>query len=359
VHDRTGAEREENIMRGRTALLGIGGAIVLAVGGGTAYAATAGGPVDSRGVVHGCYTTQALNGSHVFVLQDAGTNCPKGTTVVSWNETGPAGAAGATGATGPAGPTGPAGATGATGLTGAIGPQGPIGLTGPAGATGAPGTNGTNGTTILNGTGAPGSAVGNNGDFYIDTEADVLYGPKNGGTWPIPGTSLVGSPGATGPQGPAGPEGPAGSASGGLACTTDGGAAGTVSVSVGSDNSVTLTCVALTTDANCTHSNGEGGSYQDCNDALAPPWSQTMAKDAALSATYYNSTTDEVAGAVQYTNVCATGDSMADTVYSGSDTPTGFILWFYDGPDAGSVMVYSGTPPTSGSCTLVSSSNWN
>jgi hypothetical protein len=120
---------------------------------------------------------------------------------------------------------------------------------------------------------------------------------------------------------------------------------------------VTLTCVALTTDANCTHSNGDGGTYQDCNDVLAPPWSETMARDAALSAIYYNSTTDYVAGAVQTANLCATGDAMEDTVYSGSDTPTGFILWFYDGPDAGSVIVYSGTP--SQSCTLTSSSNWN
>jgi len=44
------------------------------------------GPVDSSGVIHGCYTNTALNGSHVFVLQDAGTNCPRGTTPISWNQ---------------------------------------------------------------------------------------------------------------------------------------------------------------------------------------------------------------------------------------------------------------------------------
>ena len=47
-------------MRTRTALPGIGGAIALTIGGGTAYAAIAGGPVDASGVVHGCYTNQAL-----------------------------------------------------------------------------------------------------------------------------------------------------------------------------------------------------------------------------------------------------------------------------------------------------------
>ena len=34
-----------------------------------------------------------LNGSHVFVLQDAGTSCPKGTTAISWNAQGPTGTA--------------------------------------------------------------------------------------------------------------------------------------------------------------------------------------------------------------------------------------------------------------------------
>jgi hypothetical protein len=48
---------------------------------------------------------------------------------------------------------------------------------------------------VLNGTGAPAQSLGNNGDFYLDTAADVLYGPKANGTWPASGTSLVGNPG--------------------------------------------------------------------------------------------------------------------------------------------------------------------
>ena len=97
----------------------IGAAALALIAGGTAAgAAIAGGPVDGSGVIHGCFTTQALNGSHVFVLQDAGTNCPKGTTAISWNQAGPAG---------PAGPVGPAGATG---------PQGPPGANGTNGAAG-------------------------------------------------------------------------------------------------------------------------------------------------------------------------------------------------------------------------------
>src|ERR1700733_2494446 len=121
-------------------------ALTLAAGGTTADATITVGPVDSSGVIHGCYTSQALNGSHVFVLQDAGTNCPKGTTAISWNQEGPAGPAGATG---PAGNTGPAGPQGPAGQTGATGPAGPQGSTGPAGPAGA------DGNTVLNGNGPP------------------------------------------------------------------------------------------------------------------------------------------------------------------------------------------------------------
>lgn len=43
--------------------------------------------------------------------------------------------------------------------------------------------------TILNGTGAPNAGLGNDGDFYIDTAAVAIYGPKNTGAWGS-GTSL-------------------------------------------------------------------------------------------------------------------------------------------------------------------------
>src|SRR5215475_8757479 len=52
--------------------------------------------------------------------------------------------------------------------------------------------------TILNGVGAPAPGIGNNGDFYIDTGNNVIYGPKTGGVWGT-GTSLVGPAGPPGP----------------------------------------------------------------------------------------------------------------------------------------------------------------
>ena len=88
----------------RSMLISIAAAMAL-VAGGTAAGAAIAGPIDGSGVIHGCWTNAAINGTHVFVLQDAGTACPRGTAAISWNQQGPAGPVG------PAGPAGPAGVT--------------------------------------------------------------------------------------------------------------------------------------------------------------------------------------------------------------------------------------------------------
>jgi hypothetical protein len=59
---------------------------------------------------------------------------------------------------------------------------------------------GADGRTVRSGTGAPGVGVGVDGDFYLDTAASTLYGPKASGAWPA-GVSLVGPVGATGAAG--------------------------------------------------------------------------------------------------------------------------------------------------------------
>ncbi|MCU1503191.1 MAG: hypothetical protein JWM12_2545 [Ilumatobacteraceae bacterium] len=56
--------------------------------------------------------------------------------------------------------------------------------------------NGVN--TVLHGTGAPSDATGNDGDFYVDTTTHQFYGPKSGGHWQTPPTSLVGPQGSPG-----------------------------------------------------------------------------------------------------------------------------------------------------------------
>jgi hypothetical protein len=71
----------------------IGAAALALAAGGTAAGAAVAGPVGGDGTSHGCYTNQNLNGSHVFVLQDAEASCPTGTTAISWNQQGPAGPA--------------------------------------------------------------------------------------------------------------------------------------------------------------------------------------------------------------------------------------------------------------------------
>ncbi len=143
-----------------------------------------------------------------------GTAGPAGPT----GPQGPPGLAGADGLQGPTGPTGPTGLDGASGLqglpgvsgaAGATGATGPTGSTGASGANGATGPAGLNGNTVLNGTTIPGAAIGVNGDFYLNTLTNQIFGPKTAGTWGA-GVSLVGPAGATGATGLQGATGPTG-----------------------------------------------------------------------------------------------------------------------------------------------------
>ena len=164
----------------------------------------------------------ALGNVGDFYLDPSTGNVYYKSAAITWtltgNIAGPAGTQGAqgpiglTGATGPQGLVGPTGATGPTGLTGPQGPAGPTGATGPQGIAG------TNGNTVLNGILAPSNTQGVDGDFYINTAANLIYGPKANGIWPsgislvgpqgaqgpVGATGLTGATGATGPQGPAG-----------------------------------------------------------------------------------------------------------------------------------------------------------
>lgn len=87
-----------------------------------------------------------------------------------------------------------------TSLVGPQGIQGIQGVAGNDGDDGATGSAGADGRTVLNGSGAPGGGTGANGDFYIDTTAGAIYGPKSGGSWGSP-TSLIGPAGADGADG--------------------------------------------------------------------------------------------------------------------------------------------------------------
>ncbi len=70
-------------------------------------------------------------------------------------------------------------------------------------------TQGMDGKTILNGIVQPLDSIGKLGDFYINTNTNILFGPKSSSGWGV-GVSLIGPQGPTGPQGQIGPQGPVG-----------------------------------------------------------------------------------------------------------------------------------------------------
>jgi hypothetical protein len=69
-----------------------------------------------------------------------------------------------------------------------------------------PGPAGPAGNTVLYGSTNPVAATGVDGNFYINTSINSIFGPKAGGAWPA-GASMIGPQGATGAQGNAGVDG--------------------------------------------------------------------------------------------------------------------------------------------------------
>jgi Chaperone of endosialidase/Collagen triple helix repeat (20 copies) len=118
--------------------------------------------------------------------------------------------------------------TGATGATGPTGPQGPNGVAGAPGATGATGPSGADGLTVLNGTNNPDPTIGADGDFYINTASNTIFGPRVADVWPA-GVSLIGAAGTVGAAGATGAQGPVGAA-GATGAQGAAGVAGTVGV---------------------------------------------------------------------------------------------------------------------------------
>lgn len=66
------------------------------------------------------------------------------------------------------------------------------------------GIQGPKGSSILSGSGSPTSNKGSVGDYYLDSSADILYGPKIATGWPTTGISIKGT---QGPQGIKGDQG--------------------------------------------------------------------------------------------------------------------------------------------------------
>ena len=111
---------------------------------------------------------------------------------------------------------------------------------GSVGVTGATGATGINGNTLLSGVSAPQNNLGSNGDFYLNTSTQQIYGPKLSGAWPATGVSLVGAIGATGVAGATGTTGATGAmgAAGATGSAGTTGAPGATGASLLSGNGV-------------------------------------------------------------------------------------------------------------------------
>jgi hypothetical protein len=121
----------------------------------------------------------------------------------------------------------------------------------------------------------------------------------------------------------------------GISCTTAGGVAGAITVKIASDNTVTLICNGLSTNPNCTHSNGEGQNYTDCNDPLGDPttgtgYNQTMAEDAAQA---YPGV--QFGGIVTTSCNDGTTGSAAEEIIAQGGTQEKVLLWQYSGLNTG------------------------
>ncbi|PHR02365.1 MAG: hypothetical protein COB29_13985 [Sulfitobacter sp.] len=101
------------------------------------------------------------------------------------------------GAPGQEGPQGEKGDPGDPGSVGETGLQGDPGDIGPAGNEGAIGPAGN---SVLNGSVAPSSQLGQEGDFYLNTQTHNIFGPKTTDAWGT-GTSIIGPQGLIGENG--------------------------------------------------------------------------------------------------------------------------------------------------------------
>ena len=133
-------------------------------------------------------------------------------TVGAIGPEGPQGAAGPQGDPGPQGLQGEAGPQGPQGNSGPVGPIGLQGPAGPAGASGAEGTPGTDGSKWLADSGAPDTAAGVIGDFYLNTDSGEYFEKTDVAIWASAGNltgpqGTQGDPGSQGPQGDPGPQG--------------------------------------------------------------------------------------------------------------------------------------------------------
>ena len=154
------------------------------------FIAGAGAPAADKGKVGDLYfdtTGKALYGPKTAegwgapksLKGDKGEKGDKGNS----GEKGDKGNPGEKGDKGNPGEKGDKGNPGEKGDKGNPGEKGDKGNPGEKGDKGNPGANGKDGSVIHSGTTEPTANIGKIGDWYIDTDAKILYGPKRAAGW--------------------------------------------------------------------------------------------------------------------------------------------------------------------------------
>lgn len=129
-------------MQRKTKIASIVAALTLVTGGLAIGAPSAGGSI---------FACLSASAGTLTKVSSKAPKCPKGTSLITWNQVGPQGPQGIQGIQGPAGAPGAAGQSGLNGLNGLSGLQGPQGLMGLQGLQGLQGEKGNTGERGIQG----------------------------------------------------------------------------------------------------------------------------------------------------------------------------------------------------------------
>lgn len=163
--------RQVLVGAGVSSLLGLTALSVVAAGVATAASAKA----HVGHSIYGCVRTS----DGTLRIVSAGRHCQPGEKRVAWNKRGPQGVSGHSILHGPKPPTAGIGSVGDFVLnTQTHVLFGPKSASGWASGTTLVGPAGPSGDRILSGAGAPPASAGETGDFCVDTAARLLFGPK-------------------------------------------------------------------------------------------------------------------------------------------------------------------------------------
>ena len=186
----------------------------------------------------------------------------------------------------------------------------------------------------------PDDADGSNGEFYVDTNAAILYF-KIGGTW----TSIGGGEGTVGPQGPAGPQGPQGD-TGATGATGPQGEQGATGAQGPAGTDGTDGTDGATGPAGATGPQGPAGADGTAGTEVTPNPDGVASGDLLNFVRFDNEGTIDDYSIVNYNLTVASGDTerLNPERITFSDDGTSF---FISTPDGG-LHTYTPTDPTTG-----------